>query len=107
MDFETLKPGGRIQMEVGNTVESLAPEQIRPTAGPLKGWVIRAARVFVEGGAVRFRDDGSGEPSASDGDVLNDGDYWYLVGESIENFKVISQGIPVKVNITMFYGFGN
>jgi hypothetical protein len=96
MEFENLKVGNRIQWDVGDVVQSLAPEQIRPVAGFLKGWSLEVARVFIEGGAVRFRDDQGGEPSATDGDVLNDGDYWNLVGESISNFKVISQTGTVK-----------
>jgi hypothetical protein len=107
MDFENLKVGGRIQFEVGNAVQSLTPEQIRPTAGHLRGWTMEAARVFVDGGSVRFRDDLGGEPTETDGDVLNDGDYWNLVGESIVNFKVISESGTVKMNVTPFYKFGS
>jgi hypothetical protein len=107
MEFENLKPGNRIQLDVGNVVLGLTPEQIRPSTGPLKGWSMEVARVFIEGGIVRFRDDKGGDPTATDGDVLNDGDYWHLVGECIENFKIVSQGGTVKVNITPFYKFGN
>jgi hypothetical protein len=107
VDFENLKVGDRVQLEVGNVVQSLTPEQIKPTTGLLTGWTMEVARVFVEGGAVRFRDDKGGEPTASDGDVLNDGDYWNLVGESVLNFKMISQSGTVKVNITPFYKFGS
>lgn len=107
MNFENLKVGDRIQLELGDVVQSLTPEQIRPLSGPLKGWSLEVARVFIDGGAVRFRDDKAGDPTATDGDVLNDGDYWYLVGENVLNFKVISQGGTVKVNITPFYKFGS
>lgn len=106
MNFENLKAGDRIQLEVGNVIQSLTQEQIKPTTGPLKGWTVEVARVFVDGGAVRFRDDQGGDPTATDGDVLNDGDYWHLVGESVSRFKVISQSGIVKVNITPFYKFG-
>jgi hypothetical protein len=107
VDFENLKTGNRIQLEVGNVVQYLTPDQIRPPDGPLKGWTIEVARVFVDGGSVRFRDDHGDEPTETDGDVLNDGDYWHLVGESVFNFKVISQSGTVKVNITPFYRFGS
>ncbi|MFZ5447071.1 MAG: hypothetical protein ACOZFS_00335 [Thermodesulfobacteriota bacterium] len=107
MDFENLKVGDRIQWNVGNTVQSLTPEQIRPSDGPLKGWTLEAARVFVDGGPVRFRDDKGGEPTETDGDVLNDGEYWHLVGDSVANFKVISSNGLVKINITPFYKFGS
>ena len=107
MDFENLKVGDRIQLEVGEVVQTLTLEQIRPPDGPLKGWTMKVARVFVEGGGVRFRDDKGGEPTATDGDVLNDGDYWHLIGESVFNFKVIGQSSLVKVNITPFYKFGS
>lgn len=107
MDFEDLKVGDRIQLNVGNVIQSLTPEQIRPTIGPLKGWTMETARVFVDGGSVRFRDDLGGEPMETDGDVLNDGDYWNLVGESVYNFKIISQSGTVTVNITPFYKFGS
>jgi hypothetical protein len=107
VNFENLKVGDRIQMDVGDVVQNLTREQIGPTEGPLKGWSMEVARVFVDGGVIRFRDDKGGEPTASDGDVLNDGDYWHLVGESILNFKMISQSGTVKVNITPFYKFGN
>ena len=107
MDFENLKSGGRIQLDVGDIIQSLTPEQIKPSTGPLTGWTMQVARVFVDGGAVRFRDDPGGEPTATDGDVLNDGDYWHLVGENVVNFKVISQNGPVKINITPFYKFGS
>ena len=107
MDFENLKVGDRIQLNVGNTTQSLTLEQIRPTTGPLKGWSVEVARVFVDGGSVRFRDDQGGEPTETDGDVLTDGDYWHLVGESVSHFKVISQSGTVKVNITPFYKFGS
>jgi hypothetical protein len=107
MEFENLKPGDRIQLDVGNVVQSLTPEQIRPSTGPLKGWSLEVARVFIDGGVVRFRDDTGGEPTATDGDILNDGDYWHLIGETVSNFKVISQSETVKVNITPFYKFGS
>ena len=107
MEFENLKPGNRIQLEVGNVAQSLTLEQIRPTAGALKGWSMEAARVFVDGGTVRFRDDPGGVPTATDGDILNDGDYWHLIGETVLNFKVISQSATVRVNITPFYKFGS
>ena len=107
MNFENLKPGNRIQLEVNDVVQSLALDQIRPKTGPLKGWTMEVARVFVDGGTVRFRDDQGGEPTETDGDVLSDGDYWHLIGESVFNFKVISQGGTVKVNITPFYRFGS
>jgi hypothetical protein len=107
MNFENLKVGDRVQLDVGNVAQSLTLEQIRPTAGPLKGWSMEVARVFVDGGTVRFRDDPGGEPTATDGDILNDGDYWHLVGESVSHFKVISQSATVKVNITPFYKFGS
>jgi hypothetical protein len=107
MKFENLKAGERIQLEVGNFIQSLTPEHIKPTSGSLKGWTLEVARVFVEGGAVRFRDDLGGEPTATDGDILNDGDYWHLMGESVSNFRIISQNGPVKVNITPFYKFGS
>ncbi len=107
MDFENLKVGDRIQLNVGNTIQSLTLEQIGPTTGPLKGWTMEVARVFIDGGGVRFRDDQGGEPTPTDGDVLNDGDYWHLVGESLSHFKVISQSGTVKVNITPFYKFGS
>ncbi len=107
MDFENLKVGNRIQLEVGSSVQALPPEQIKPTTGPLKGWSMEVARVFVDGGSVRFRDDPGGEPTAIDGDVLNDGDYWHLIGEGVWYFKVISQSGTVKVNITPFYKFGS
>jgi len=107
MDFENLKVGDRIQLNVGNIAQGLTLEQIRPTTGPLKGWAMEVARVFVDGGSVRFRDDQGGEPTETDGDVLNDGDYWHLVGESVSYFKVISQSGTVKVNVTPFYKFGS
>lgn len=107
MNFENLKTGDRIQLEVGDVVQSLLPEQIKPTTGPLSGWSMEVARVFVDGGTVRFRDDKGGDPTATDGDVLNDGDYWNLVGESVFNFKVICESGTVKVNITPFYRFGS
>jgi hypothetical protein len=107
MNFENLKVGDRIQLDVGNAVQSLTLDQIRPSTGRFKGWSMQVARVFIEGGGVRFRDDTGGEPSATDGDVLNDGDFWHLVGESVVNFKIISQGGTVKVNITPFYKFGS
>jgi hypothetical protein len=107
MNFENLKAGERIQLEVGSVVQSLTLEQIKPTIGFLTGWSMEVARVFVEGGTVRFRDDKGGEPTVTDGDTLNDGDFWHLVGDSIFNFKVISQNGPVKVNITPFYKFGS
>lgn len=107
MEFENLKVGDRIQLDVGNAVQTLTLEQIRPPDGPLKGWTMEVARVFVDGGTVRFRDDKGGEPMATDGDILSNGDYWHLLGESIFNFKVISQGGSVKVNITPFYKFGS
>jgi hypothetical protein len=107
MEFENLKVGERIQLNVGDIVQSLTPEQIRPKTGPLKGWALKVARVFIDGGEVRFRDDKGGEPTATDGDVLNDGDYWHLVGEPVLNFKVISPSGTVKVNITPFYEFGS
>ena len=107
MDFENLKVGDRIQLDVGNVVQTLTLEQIKPPDGSLKGWTMEVARVFVDGGPVRFRDDKGGEPTATDGDVLSDGDYWHLVGESVLNFKIISQGGSVKVNITPFYKFGS
>ena len=107
MDFENLKIGNRIQWEVGNIVQALTPEQIKPITGPLEGWSMEVARVFVDGGSVRFRDDQGGEPTAIDGDVLNDGDYWHLIGEGVWYFKVISQSGTVKVNITPFYKFGS
>jgi len=107
VEFENLKVGPRIQLDVGDVVQRLTPEQVRPTEGPLKDWSMEVARVFIDGGGVRFRDDPGGEPTATDGDILNDGDYWYLVGECIFDFKVISQSGPVKVNITPFYRFGN
>lgn len=107
MNFENLKTADRIQLEVGDIVQYLSPQQIKPSTGPLAGWSMEVARVFVDGGTVRFRDDKGGDPTATDGDILNDGDYWHLVGESISNFKVISQNDPVKVNITPFYKFGS
>lgn len=107
MDFENLKVGDRIQLNVGDVIQSLTSEQIKPTTGLLTGWTMEVARVFVDGGAVRFRDDQGGEPTTTDGDVLNDGDYWHLVGASVSQFKVISQGGTVKVNITPFYKFGS
>ena len=107
MDFENLKVGQRIQLEVGNVVQNLSQDQIRPPNGPLKGWTMEVARVFVDGGTIRFRDDKGGDPTATDGDVLNDGDYWNLVGESVINFKVISESGTVKVNISPFYRFGS
>jgi hypothetical protein len=107
VDFENLKVGDRIQLEVGSAIQSLTFEQIKPATGALKGWSMEVARVFVDGGTVRFRDDQGGEPSATDGDVLNDGDYWHLMGESITHFKVISPSGTVKVNITPFYKFGS
>jgi len=107
MDFENLKVGNRIQLDVADVVQSLTPEQIRPTTGPLRGWTMEVARVFVDGGSVRFRDDKGGEPTATDGDVLSDGDYWHLIGENVSNFKVISQSGNVKINITPFYKFGS
>lgn len=107
MDFETLKIGARIQLTVEDNIQSLTAEQIRPSSGNLKNWQLKVARLFIDGGPVRFRDDGAGDPTPSDGDVLNDGDYWYLVGESIGKFKVISENGTVKVNITPFYSFGH
>ncbi len=107
MDFENLKAGSRIQLVVGDMIQSLTPEQIKPVTGPLKGWTMEVARVFIDGGSARFRDDTGGEPTVNDGDVLNDGDYWHLIGESISNFKVISQSGNVKINITPFYKFGS
>lgn len=107
MNFENLKVGDRIQWELGDVVQSLSPEQIRPSAGPLKGWSLEVARVFIDGGGVRFRDDKAGDPTATDGDVLNDGDYFNLVGDSVVHFRIISQGGTVKVNITPFYKFGS
>jgi hypothetical protein len=107
VDFENLKAGDRIQLEVGDVVQYLSREQIKPSTGPLAGWSMEVARVFVDGGSLRFRDDKGGEPTTTDGDILNDGDYWHLVGESVSNFKVISQGGTVKVNITPFYKFGS
>lgn len=107
MDFESLKVGQRIQLEVGNVVQRLTQDQIRPPDGPLKGWTMEVARVFVDGGSVRFRDDLGGEPTETDGDVLNDGDYWNLVGESVDSFRVISESGTVKVNITPFFRFGS
>jgi hypothetical protein len=107
MDFEDLKVGDRIQLDVGDVVQSLTPDQIKPTTGPLKGWTLEVARVFIDGGGVRFRDDQGGEPTLTDGDVLNDGDFWHLIGESVSNFKVISPSGTVKVNITPFYKFGS
>jgi hypothetical protein len=107
MDFENLKVGERIQLNVGDIVQSLSPEQIRPKTGLLKGWALKVARVFIDGGGVRFRDDAGGVPTATDGDVLNDGDYLHLVGEPVQNFKVISLNGIIKVNITPFYKLGN
>jgi hypothetical protein len=107
VDFENLKVGERIQLEVSNAVQGLTLDQIKPTTGPLKGWTMEVARVYVDGGAVRFRDDPGGEPSEADGDVLSDGDYWHLVGEGVALFKVISQSGTVKINITPFYKFGS
>lgn len=107
VDFENLKVGERIQLEVSNAVQCLTPEQIKPTAGPVEGWRMEVARVFVDGGTVRFRDDPGGEPTETDGDVLNDGDYWHLVGEGVECFRVISQSGTVKINISPFYKFGS
>jgi hypothetical protein len=107
MNFENLKVGDRIQLDVGGVAQTLTPDQIKPSSGPFKGWSLEVARVFVEGGAVRFRDDTGGVPTATDGDVLNDGDYWNLVGASVSSFKVISPSGTVKVNITPFYKFGS
>lgn len=107
MGFENLKVDERIQMDVGDVVQMLTLEQIKPTTGPLKGWTMEVARVFIDGGRVRFRDDTGGDPTATDGDILNDTDYLNLVGESISHFKVISQSRPTKVKITPFYKFGS
>ena len=107
MDFENLKVGERIQMNVGDVVQRLTLEQIKPTTGPLKGWTMEVARVFIDGGTVRFRDDIGNDPTATDGDILNASDYLNLVGKSISHFKVISQSGQTKVNITPFYKFGS
>jgi hypothetical protein len=107
MSFENLKVGERIQLDVGDVVQGLTREQIKPKIGPWKGWTIEVARIFIDGGGVRFRDDTGGEPTTTDGDILNDGDFLHLIGEQVQNFKVISTNGTVKVNITPFYKFGN
>jgi hypothetical protein len=94
-------------MDVSDVVQTLTLEQIKPTTDPLKGWTIEVARVFVDGGTVRFRDDTGGKPTATDGDVLNDGDYWNIVWASVSHFKVIGLNGIAKVNITPSYKFGS
>lgn len=97
-------PGDYEVLTVGPAVTALSLSKIKPDTGPYARMSARAAMISSESGDLRFRID-SGQPTASDGHYLVNGDTLVLSGtQAMQQFLAIRTGdADATLRVTYFY----
>ncbi len=98
-------PGNYEVLTVGSTQISLTKSKITPTSGSLAGMSAYMALMSLEGGEIRFRIDGLGSPTQTNGHVMTDGDCLVLTGtQALNQFRAIRSGdANGTLRVTYFY----
>ncbi len=97
-------PGDYEVVAVGTAAVSLSLSKIKPSCGAYARMSARAAMISSENGDLRFRIDG-GQPSASEGHFLVNGDTLVLSGtQALQQFLASKAGeADCTLRVTYFY----